>query len=179
MIDLREYKAWALRAASGIVYDKNLIDDVAQEMLLEVWSQQENFNPELGRLEPFLKQRGIWKARDLLSGNSRYTGSPRRRASVSAVPIPEVPPGEYLSPRKDYEVRAAVLSLSEAQREYVFYRFWLGCTPKDLQKIFGYNPNSLWSSPKNGARLKLMRALSPQTGAPGSTQALTKIMEEK
>lgn len=159
-IDLREYKAWALRAASGIVGDRNLVDDVAQEMLLEVWIQLGKFNPELGKLEPFLKQRSIWKAKDLLSGNSRYTGSPRRRASVSSVPIAEVPPREYLSPGADSEVRAAVLSLSEAQREYVFYRFWLGCTPKDLQKIFGYNPNSLWNSPRNGAKFKLQRALS-------------------
>lgn len=57
------------------------------------------------------------------------------------------------------EILAAINALSPAQQRYVYLRFWGGYTKPDMIAEFGYDPQGLWSSPRNGAKKKLREKL--------------------
>jgi DNA-directed RNA polymerase specialized sigma24 family protein len=57
------------------------------------------------------------------------------------------------------EILRALDTLSPAQKRYVVLRFWCGYVGNELHSVFGYEAGSLWTSKKNGARLKLREQL--------------------
>lgn len=57
------------------------------------------------------------------------------------------------------EILKALNLLAPAQKRYVVLRFWCGYVTGELKTVFGYDPSSLWTSQKNGARLKLREEL--------------------
>lgn len=58
------------------------------------------------------------------------------------------------------EIAQALDSLTPRQREYVELRFWRGMEHPELEAHFGYNPGSLWSAKKGGARVRLAKELA-------------------
>lgn len=58
------------------------------------------------------------------------------------------------------EVARALDSLTPGQLRYVVQRFWGGLSTAELTTLWGYDPNSLWHSKKNGARQRLAVALA-------------------
>lgn len=58
------------------------------------------------------------------------------------------------------QIVQALDKLSPAQKRYVVLRFWCGFVGNELTAVFGYEPGSLWTSKKNGAREKLREELA-------------------
>lgn len=58
------------------------------------------------------------------------------------------------------EIMQALDALSPAQKRYVVLRFWCGYVTSELKTVFGYEPGSLWTSKRNGARDKLREQLA-------------------
>jgi RNA polymerase sigma factor (sigma-70 family) len=58
------------------------------------------------------------------------------------------------------QIVQALDTLSPAQKRYVVLRFWCGYVGNELTTVFGYEPGSLWTSKKNGAREKLRKELA-------------------
>lgn len=172
---LQEAKSWATGISHGLTSNSHLAQDIAQEMLIEAWQAGKIFDDTKGERIPFIKQRARWRALALLSGRAHYEGNKnfnRRRYLAKDTPVDmamyDVPhdPGTSDTAYHSQEIHDALGLLSPKQKVYVYYRFWLGYTETDMIKIFGYHPNGLWKSPRNGAMFKLQQALGHLKEAP-------------
>lgn len=58
------------------------------------------------------------------------------------------------------EIMDALCELSTHQREYIYRKFWLGQTYKEISEaMHSSNPSTLWSAKQYGARDKLRKSL--------------------
>lgn len=137
--------------------DRHLQEDLLQVGRIAVWEACLSFNQMSGSLPAWV----MFKARNAMFDHFRR---PKWGRATGNEPLPddnpiwdrlvtEDPDVDWMAHRR--EVVAAINTLTPRQREYVYLRFFEGYKSKDLRQHFGYDPQGLWSSPKNGAKNKL------------------------
>lgn len=162
---LRDYLPWLRKVAGNLIgFDDPDLQDLVQEGYIAMWRALKNFQPDKGTLDYWLK----FKASNRM-----------KTAAIRAHEHPERKPDE-LPDDRDWdiaapdlleavdiayhhgEIAAAIDRLTPQQRRYVIARFWLGLTGNEMRQlgVFAYDPSALWTSKRNGARLKLQRELA-------------------
>ena len=172
---LAQYRGWLRTVAAGLVSDTQQREELAQEGWIAMWRATQTFDPVKGALPAWLTQHALWRMRDC-SRDQTWTGRPPRLMGRSPVlgvveaPCSEHPLWENLATADTVDsilwayhrgaILDAIAQLSPSQRRYVYLRFWRGLRGPDLAAAFGYDPHSLWNSPRNGARNKLRASLT-------------------
>jgi RNA polymerase sigma factor (sigma-70 family) len=175
--DLAEYKPWLYRQAQTLLSPSSPdLDDLVQEGYISMWKALETYKPESGALPSWLTSKARFRMLEVVQRRN-WSGQPSRRDGRNAVAVPktlsldaemgdgitlaDILPGNdtmdsVLEAYHHGEIYDAISSLTPAQKQYVFARFWQGMTSGEMKaEVFGYDPSALWNSPRNGAKLKL------------------------
>lgn len=122
-----------------------------------MWKAYQCYDPQRGPMEMWIKASARWRMKDVIGKRmSIVEDAEDDLAELDMMFVVDGIENAY----HEGEIVAAINSLTPAQREYVYRRFWLGQTERDMKVYFGYTPTGLWHSTKNGARMKLRKELA-------------------
>lgn len=157
---LANFERWVVLKAGDMTADRELRKDLEQVGRIAIWEACRSFNEMSGSLPAWV----MFKARHAMLD---HFSKPKWGRVSDEVPAdhrdeaddawqrlifdPETP--DMVAHRR--EVVDAINSLTPRQREYVYLRFFQDYKAPELRAHFGYDPQGLWSSPKNGAKNKL------------------------
>lgn len=171
--ELREYLPWLRKVATSLLPPwQPSIDDVVQEGYIAMWKAEKSFDPSRGKLDYWLKMKAHRRMltvvirqgtpelslnKDVSSGNG---GSEEHWELQDFIAAPDLL-GEVEMAYHHGEIAEAIDRLSPAQKRYVYARFWLGLSGREMREmgLFGYDPSALWNRKDTGAKVKLQRDL--------------------
>jgi len=157
--DLVEHiRPQALRVARGVVRDPSIAEEVAQEVLTEVWLKADRFDPDRGTVTGWVatltRRRAVDRVRSEQAGRDR-DDRVARRSQVREV---DVVADEVELRLEHWQVRRALASLSDRQREAIELAYFGGHTYRDVARVLGIPEGTAKSRLRDGL-LRLREAL--------------------
>jgi RNA polymerase sigma factor (sigma-70 family) len=157
------YRAMAYAIALRITADPSLAEDVVQDAFLGVWRHAERYVEGRGSVKTWL----------LSIVHHRAIDAVRRRRPASELPDPELPSPPQLivndvwpevAGRLDaVEIRAAIATLSDVQREAIELAYWGGLSQTEIAERTGAPLGTVKSRMRLGL-LALRRVLTGEAG---------------
>ena len=164
------YRAMAYAIALRITADATLAEDVVQDAFLGVWRHAERYVEGRGSVKTWL----------LAIVHHRAIDAVRRRRPASELPDPELPAPPQLvvadvwtevAGRLDaVEVRAAIATLSDVQREAIELAYWGGLSQTEIAQRTGAPLGTVKSRMRLGL-LALRQRLAGESGDPGDASS--------
>jgi RNA polymerase sigma factor (sigma-70 family) len=178
---LTGFRPWLYKTAQQLLSPSSPdIEDLVQEGCIAMWQALKTHKESSGPLTAWLTLKARYRMLEVVT-KKNWSGQPSRQhgrnpvqdlvplsldADHGGVTLADLLPAQeviedILDAYHHGQIYQAVSSLSPAQREYVYARFWKCMTTAEMKaEIFGYDPSALWNSPKNGAKRKLADALA-------------------
>lgn len=148
----------ALRVARGVVRDPSIAEEVAQEVLTEVWLKADRFDPAKGTVTGWVatlaRRRAVDRVRSEQAGRDR-DDKVARRSQVRDV---DVVADEVELRLEHWQVRRALAELSDRQREAIELAYFAGHTYRDVAKVLGIPEGTAKSRLRDGL-LRLRESL--------------------
>lgn len=148
----------ALRVARGVVRDPSIAEEVAQEVLTEVWLKADRFDPDRGTVTGWVatltRRRAVDRVRSEQAGRDR-DDRVARRSQVREV---DVVADEVELRLEHWQVRQALTELSDRQREAIELAYFAGHTYRDVARVLGIPEGTAKSRLRDGL-LRLREAL--------------------
>jgi RNA polymerase sigma-70 factor, ECF subfamily len=148
----------ALRVARGVVRDPAIAEEVAQEVLTEVWLKADRFDPERGTVVGWVatlaRRRGVDRVRSEQAGRNRDDRVARRNQERDV----DVVADEVEVRLEHWQVRRALADLSERQREAIELAYFSGYTYRDVARVLGIPEGTAKSRLRDGL-LRLRESL--------------------
>jgi RNA polymerase sigma-70 factor (ECF subfamily) len=144
-----------LRVAQGVVRDPSMAEEVAQEVLTEVWLKADRFDPERGNVGGWVatlaRRRAVDRVRSEQAGRNRDDRVARRDQERDVDVVAE----EVEVRLEHWQVRQALTELSERQREAIELAYFSGYTYRDVARVLGIPEGTAKSRLRDGlARLR-------------------------
>jgi RNA polymerase sigma-70 factor (ECF subfamily) len=140
----------ALRVARGVVRDPAIAEEVAQEVLTEVWLKADRFDPERGTVVGWVatlaRRRGVDRVRSEQAGRNRDDRVARRNQEREF----DVVAAEVEVRLEHWQVRRALADLSERQREAIELAYFGGHTYRDVARVLGIPEGTAKSRLRDG-----------------------------
>jgi RNA polymerase sigma-70 factor (ECF subfamily) len=140
----------ALRVARGVVRDPSIAEEVAQEVLTEVWLKSDRFDPEKGTVTGWVatltRRRAVDRVRSEQAGRDR-DDRVARRSQVREV---DVVADEVELRLEHWQVRQALKELSDRQREAIELAYFAGHTYRDVARMLGIPEGTAKSRLRDG-----------------------------
>lgn len=140
----------ALRVARGVVRDPSIAEEVAQEVLTEVWLKADRFDPEKGTVTGWVatltRRRAVDRVRSEQAGRDR-DDRVARRSQVREV---DVVADEVELRLEHWQVRQALHELSDRQREAIELAYFAGHTYRDVARVLGIPEGTAKSRLRDG-----------------------------
>jgi len=144
--------------AQRVIRDPSLAEEVAQEVLAEVWRKAASFDPERGSghgwIATMTRRRAVDRVRSEQAGRDRDA----RVASRDVGSAVDVVAEEVETRLAHRELRQALGALSELQREAVRLAYFEGHTYRDVARVLGI-PEGTAKSRLRDALVRLRTAL--------------------
>lgn len=148
----------ALRVARGVVRDPSMAEEVAQEVLTEVWLKADRFDPSRGSVTGWVatlaRRRAVDRVRSEQAGRDR-DDRVARRSQMREV---DVVADEVELRLEHWQVRRALTELSERQREAIELAYFGGHTYRDVARVLGIPEGTAKSRLRDGL-LRLRESL--------------------
>ena len=148
----------ALRVARGVVRDPSISEEVAQEVLTEIWLKADHFDPTKGSVTGWVatltRRRAVDRVRSEQAGRNR-DDRVARRSHVREV---DVVADEVELRLEHWQVRKALAELTERQREAIELAYFAGHTYRDVARVLGIPEGTAKSRLRDGL-LRLREAL--------------------
>ncbi len=148
----------ALRVARGVVRDPSMAEEVAQEVLTEVWLKADRFDPARGSVTGWVatlaRRRAVDRVRSEQAGRDR-DDRVARRSQMREV---DVVADEVELRLEHWQVRRALTELSERQREAIELAYFGGHTYRDVARVLGIPEGTAKSRLRDGL-LRLRESL--------------------
>jgi len=148
----------ALRVARGVVRDPAIAEEVAQEVLTEVWLKADRFDPDRGTVVGWVatlaRRRGVDRVRSEQAGRNRDDRVARRNQERDF----DVVADEVEIRLEHWQVRRALADLSDRQREAVELAYFGGHTYRDVARVLGIPEGTAKSRLRDGL-LRLRESL--------------------
>jgi RNA polymerase sigma-70 factor (ECF subfamily) len=140
----------ALRVARGVVRDPSIAEEVAQEVLTEVWLKADRFDPDKGTVTGWVatltRRRAVDRVRSEQAGRDRDDRVARR----SQVRDFDVVADEVELRLEHWQVRKALAELSDRQREAIELAYFAGHTYRDVARVLGIPEGTAKSRLRDG-----------------------------
>jgi len=148
----------ALRVARGVVRDPAIAEEVAQEVLTEVWLKADRFDPERGTVVGWVatlaRRRSVDRVRSEQAGRNRDDRVARRNQERDF----DVVADEVEVRLEHWQVRRALADLSDRQREAIELAYFGGHTYRDVARVLGIPEGTAKSRLRDGL-LRLQESL--------------------
>jgi len=148
----------ALRVARGVVRDPSIAEEVAQEVLTEVWLKADRFDPDRGNVVGWVatlaRRRGVDRVRSEQAGRNRDDRVARRNQEREV----DVVADEVEVRLEHWQVRRALADLSDRQREAIELAYFGGHTYRDVARVLGIPEGTAKSRLRDGL-LRLRESL--------------------
>ena len=148
----------ALRVARGVVRDPSIAEEVAQEVLTEVWLKADRFDPARGSVTGWIatltRRRAVDRVRSEQAGRDR-DDRVARRSQVREV---DVVADEVELRLEHWQVRRALKELSDRHREAIELAYFGGHTYRDVARVLGIPEGTAKSRLRDGL-LRLRESL--------------------
>lgn len=141
--------------ARRVVRDPSLAEEVAQEVLAEIWAKADRFDPERGSAAAWVstlaRRRAVDRVRSEQASrdrNERVSRRERHRAFDHVV--------DEVETRLDHwQVRQALAQLTDRQRQAIELAYYEGHTYRDVARVLGVPEGTAKSRLRDGlARLR-------------------------
>ena len=147
-----------LRVARGVVRDPSIAEEVAQEVLTEIWLKADRFDPERGTITGWVatlaRRRAVDRVRSEQAGRNRDDRVARR----NQVRDVDVVADEVEVRLEHWQVRKALAELSDRQREAIELAYFAGHTYRDVARVLGIPEGTAKSRLRDGL-VRLQEAL--------------------
>lgn len=147
-----------LRVARGVVRDPSIAEEVAQEVLTEMWLKADRFDPSRGTITGWVatltRRRAVDRVRSEQAGRNRDDRVARR----NQVRDVDVVADEVEVRLEHWQVRKALTELSDRQREAIELAYFGGHTYRDVARVLGIPEGTAKSRLRDGL-LRLREAL--------------------
>jgi RNA polymerase sigma factor (sigma-70 family) len=153
----------AYRLALRVLRDPVLAEDAVQEAFLAVWRQAASFDRSRGKPSTWILTLVHRRAVDLVRRQTRFNALPDQlEALESPAAITESADGDVALREARREVRAALATLSTAEREVLGLAYWGGLTQSEIATALGI-PSGTVKSRTFNALTRLREALRQGT----------------
>lgn len=154
-----QYAPAVMGVALGVLKNRDLAEDVVQEVFVRLWDRSERFDPDRGGLRSFLQMDAHGRAIDLIrsmrASEARDRADQARTASTHAPGTEELAMGSVVSSR----VHIALAELPEDQRAPIALAFFDGHSYRDVAERLGLPEGTVKSRIRAGMRrLRLVLA---------------------
>jgi len=144
-----------VRVAQGVVRDPSMAEEVAQEVLTEVWLKADRFDPDRGNVSGWIatlaRRRAVDRVRSEQAGRNRDVRVAQRDQERDV----DVVADEVEVRLEHWQVRQALAELSERQREAIELAYFAGHTYRDVARVLGIPEGTAKSRLRDGlARLR-------------------------
>lgn len=136
---LKDYRRWLYKVAQGLAQDSHTQEDLVQEGWVAMWKALSTFDPTKGALPSWITKAALLRMTDVVRRGT-YTGKPSRagkKGMIEQFPQPADPTWGWMDVVEapdlidsvmmayhDGDFAAAFSDLTQAEREYVYTRFW-------------------------------------------------------
>ncbi len=147
-----------VRVAERIVRDPAMAEEVAQEVLTEVWQKADRFDPARGSVAAWVatlaRRRAVDRVRSEQAGRDRDDRVARRSQERDHDVVAE----EVELRLEHWQVRRALAALSDRQREAIELAYFAGHTYRDVARVLGIPEGTAKSRLRDGL-LRLRESL--------------------
>ena len=148
--------------ALRVLRDPALAEDAVQEAFLAVWRQASSFDRSRGRASTWILTFVHRRAVDLVRRQARFKALPDQLEVMEPQAVVAEGADEDVSVRETQrEIRAALATLSNAEREVLELAYWRGLTQSEIAASLGIPQGTVKSRTFN-ALARLREALSQE-----------------
>ncbi len=158
------YGRMVFSIALQVLNDQALAEEATQEVFLRVWQKAESYQPDQGRLAPWLASIARHRAIDLYRRLQRSVENHLTDTSIEDafnLADPTDIEGETQAAEQRQRVRKALATLPEAQRQALAYAFFKGYSHSQIAALTG-EPLGTVKTRIRLAMLKLRELLSDE-----------------
>jgi RNA polymerase sigma-70 factor (ECF subfamily) len=154
-----QYAPAVMGVALGVLKDRDLAEDIVQQVYVRLWDRPQRFDPERGSLRSFLQMdahgRSIDLIRSMRARDERDRADHARTASTATPGTEELAMDNVVSTH----VHAALAELPEDQRTPIALAFFDGFSYRDVAERLGLPEGTVKSRIRAGMRrLRLVLA---------------------
>ncbi len=147
-----------LATVRGVLRDASLSEEVAQEVMLEIWRKASTFDPSRGGWRGWVSTLARRRAVDRVRSEQASRDRNDRVARRDDAPPTDVVVEEVERRLEHWQVREALASLTERQREAIDLAYFAGHTYRDVAEVLGIPEGTAKSRLRDGL-LRLRGAL--------------------
>ena len=155
---VRRVRSQVVRVAERVVRDPSIAEEVAQEVLTEVWRKADRFDPTKGSVSAWVSTLARRRAVDRVRSEQASRDRDDRIARRSQERDFDVVADEVELRLEHWQVRRALAELSDRQREAIELAYFGGHTYRDVAQVLGIPEGTAKSRLRDGL-LRLREAL--------------------
>jgi RNA polymerase sigma-70 factor, ECF subfamily len=155
---VRRVRGQVVRVAERVVRDPSIAEEVAQEVLTEVWRKADQFDPTKGSVSAWVSTLARRRAVDRVRSEQASRNRDDRIARRSQEREIDVVADEVETRLEHWQVRRALATLSDRQREAIELAYFGGHTYRDVAAVLGIPEGTAKSRLRDGL-LRLREAL--------------------
>lgn len=147
---VRRVRSQVVRVAERVVRDPSIAEEVAQEVLTEVWRKADRFDPSKGSVSAWVSTLARRRAVDRVRSEQASRNRDDRIARRSQERNFDVVADEVEMRLEHWQVRRALAELSDRQREAIELAYFGGHTYRDVAQVLGIPEGTAKSRLRDG-----------------------------
>lgn len=147
---VRRVRSQVVRVAERVVRDPSIAEEVAQEVLTEVWRKADRFDPSKGSVSAWVSTLARRRAVDRVRSEQASRNRDDRIARRSQERNFDVVADEVEMRLEHWQVRRALAELSDRQREAIELAYFGGHTYRDVARVLGIPEGTAKSRLRDG-----------------------------
>ena len=151
------YGGGVFSLAVRMLRDRQVAEEVAQEVFLAIWRGARDFDPARGSARSWILSLAHHKSVDAVRRQRLRTAEPLSDTIIAETDVAQ----DALRGAAGAEVQHALASLSDAQREAIVFAYYVGYTQQEIAKRLRVPLGTVKTRMRDGM-LRLRAALEPQ-----------------
>jgi RNA polymerase sigma-70 factor, ECF subfamily len=156
----RRYAGAVWAVARRVCNDATMAEDVSQTVFVELWRRPRRFDPDRGRLRPWLVAQAHARAVDAVRSETARTRRQERDGRLAAPTVPDVDEAVQAAALSD-DVRRAVDQLAEDERAAIVLSYFGGHSYRETAELLGAPEGTVKTRIRRGL-MGLRRVLEAQ-----------------